>query len=356
MTLTHTPDYVGYMTSPNQPRPTMTSDPFLSAAERDRIAMYNEAWMDLEQRGFRAASVIRLTPWDISLDGPAHQCKKLPGVPVDPEIFNTVQPRLILSSGYSIPYTHHVITVPYITVGTRFRGHSENDSTTETKASVDVPIVLARDIVQQQNQFRSQGGIFCYEGTELPQNSTGQWFAGKGWLTSTEVVDSIEQAAHQAFSRMIQHMNSVMDQATAAHISREKELMREIRGNRFRQAVQYLMNIGSITNPPEWFTERSDSSKQKTTSCPMCKRRVDLGRVQCECHYVLDPFVGYGNVYTEESPGGLMTARRMTKTQLEKLHLYPRIKPLEEWLQDQNKQQASEEKKSKKEEAKEKGQ
>jgi hypothetical protein len=57
---------------------------------------------------------------------------------------------------------------------------------------------------------------------------------------------------------------------------------------------------------------------------------------KCQCGYIVDPFSAYGKLYDENEPGGLMTARRMTKEQLQELHLYPRIKPLAEHLADLN--------------------
>jgi len=335
MAVTHSPEYVEAMQSPGQPRARLSQNPRLAAAEREKLQIYEETWADIEMRGFKQASVIRFCPWDLTLDGPAHNCRKIPGVPIDPDVFATSQPRLMLSSGYSVPYTHHVITTPYITVGTRFRGHSDADSTTETKASVDMPLLLAKDMAQQQNQYRSQGGIVVYDSPELHQSTDGKWLKNAGWVTMNENMP-LEEAAQLAFGRMITHMNAIMDQATAANLSGEKELMREIRGNRFRQSVQYLLNIGTISDPPKWFMQRSDSTKRKSQNCTNCHKQVELGVLSCTCGYILDPFDGYGKVYDETMPGGMMAARRMTKAQLQTLNLYPRIKPLDEFLKEQN--------------------
>lgn len=343
---THSPDYVEAMTSPQAPRGRLSQNPQLSASERDRLEMYEEALYDLEIRGFKQASVLRFCPWDQTLDGVAHNLKKIPGVPIDGEIWRTHQPRVELRNGLSIPFVHHVITAPYVSVGTRFRGRSESDSTAETKASISLPLELARDIVGQQNQFRSQGGVVCYDSNELP----GKLLHGPtaGWVNHKEqmpLVDAIEAAV----SRMLIHMNELVNQAEQAYMSDDKNLKREVRGNRFRVAVQYLLNAGQIQHEPQWFTERSEGSKVKSIDCPMCLKRVAAGAVQCEaCKYIIDPVKGYGHLYTEESPGGMMTARRMTQLQLKELGLYPRIKPHAEWLEDQNRATEEEGKKRKK--------
>ena len=296
--------------------------------------MYEEAWNDLQIRGYQAATVIRLTPWPQTLDGVAHQLKHIPGVPTDAEVWRTQVPRLILKNGLSVPFVRHMITDPYISVGTRFRGRSENDSTAETRASIDLPITLGRDIVQQQNLLVSQGGIFCYEGSDLlltPKDQEGR----KAYLNQNEVAP-LADAVQMAFDRMLTHMNALISQAETAYMSDDKNLKREVRGNRFRLAVQYMLNAGQISQPPEWFTERSEGSQQRSQTCPMCQARVKVGSAKCTCNYILDPFKAYGKLYTEEDAGGLLTARRMTKLQLKELGLYPRIKPHDEWLADQN--------------------
>ena len=294
MPVMHTPNYVEHAASPDQKPAKLSQNPQLSASERDRLEMYEEAWADLEMRGYKQASVIRFCPWDLTLDGAAHNCKRIPGVAVEAELWRSSQPRILLNNGLSVPYSHHVVSTPYITVGTRFRGRRQDDLSSETKAWIELPIVLAQDMVQQQNAYRSQGGIVCYDDAKLPQNADGQWLTTKegalyAWLTK-EQKKPLEQAIHEAFNLMVTHMHAIMDQATAAYISREKELMREIRGNRFRQCVQYLLNIGSIQEPPDWYLERTDGSKQKTVECPMCHKRVPTGVAKCACNYILDPF------------------------------------------------------------------
>ena len=351
MPVTHTPDYVEAMQSPNQPRPKLSQNPQLAPAERERLEIYEETYRDLEMRGFQPASLIRFAPWSLSLDGAAHNCKRLEGVPIEPDSWASHQPRMKLKNGLSIPYTHHVVTAPYITVGTRFRGKGENDSYAEIRASVELPIGLVRDMANQQNLYKSQGGAFAYEGSELPQKADGTWFTTKtpSWLTANESSPSVETAAYAAFDRLLSHMKAIMDQATAAHLSNSKEELREIRGNRFRQAVQYLMNVGVIQTAPSWFQQRFDAtSTMAKTECFNCRRSVDHGTVTCQCGYVIDPFAGYGKTYTEETPGGMMTARRMTREQLQTLGLYPRIKPLEEHLKDLNKAAKAESKKEEK--------
>ena len=333
--LTHT---AGYVTDRGPAK--LSENPLLAPAERERLEIFEETYRDLEMRGFFPASLIRFAPWTLSLNGAAHSSKRLEGVPIEPDSWATHSPRLKLRNGLSIPFTHHVITAPYITVGTRFRGKGENDSYAEMRASVELPIGLARDMANQQNLYKSQGGVLAYEGAELPQKADGTWLSTKSlaWLTGNESSPSVEKAVYAAFDRLLSHMKATMDQATAAHLSNSKEELREIRGNRFRQAVQYLLNVGVIQTPPSWFTQRFDATSAiANIECPMCSRKVEATRKKCECNYILDPFGAYGKAYTEEDPGGLLTARRMTREQLQTLGLYPRIKPLEEHLKDLDK-------------------
>ena len=358
MAVTHSPDYVEAMVSPQAPRAKLSQNPQLAPAERERLEIYEETWRDLEMRGFKHASVIRFAPWSLTLDGAAHSTTpRLYGVPIEPDSWKEHQPRLVFKNGVSIPYTHYVCSTPYITVGTRFRGKGESDSYAEIRASVALPIDLARDMAHQQNSYKSQSGIVVYEGAELPQTSDGKWLDnGKGnpltgWLTKDERADSIEGACTQAFDRLLTHMKACMDQATSAHRSGSKEELREVRGNRYRQCVQYLVNVGVVAKPPNWFDERfSANSQSKKVECFNCRRAVEPGTVTCQCGYVIDPVAGYGHTYTEETPGGLMTARRMTREQLKTLGLYPRIKPLSEHLDELGKKSSKEAKKQDKEE------
>jgi hypothetical protein len=333
---------------------SITTDPLMAPAERERVEVYNEAYRDAETRGFKPASVIRFCPWTLTLDGAAHQSKRLIGVPSERDLWDAHFPRLVLANGLSIPITHHVITAPCITAGTKFRGTGKTDSYAELKASVDLPMGLGCDMVRQQNMFNTQGGIFCYEGAELPQNADGKWFhpelkAAVGW---NEYMP-LPQAAEQAFARMLVHMKDIASTATDAHRSGDKVALREVKGNRKNQCIHYLLNVGALTDPPAWFLEHGGAATgSKHSKCPICPRRIEAGTVRCQCGYIVDPFAGYGTAYDEEMPGGLMTARRMTKAQLQELGLYPRIKPLEEHVADLNRAAAKENTKEKKEKEK----
>lgn len=336
MTLQHS---VGYTTASGVT--SMAADPLLSPAEQERRQVYLEAVQDTEQRGYLPGSIVRICPWSLSLDGAAHRGKRLVGVPVERDMWDTASPRLTLASGLSIPYVHDVITTPFISAGTRFRGTSKHDAYAEVKPSVDLPIGLASDAVRQQNMLNTQGGIFGYEGHQLPQDVNGKWFEPRGGFACVgwnEFV-SLPQAAEQAFVRMVAHMKDVASSATDAHRTGDKVALREVRGNRKNQCVQYLLNIGVLTDPPAWFLEHGGAATgAKHTKCPMCPRRVENGTVRCQCGYIVDPFTGYGKIYDEASDGGLLTARRMTKEQLKTLGLYPRIKPLAEHLADKTKE------------------
>jgi hypothetical protein len=361
MAVTHSPDYVEAMVSPQAPRGKLSQNPQLAPAERERLEIYEETWRDLEMRGFKHASVIRFAPWSLTLDGAVHSTTpRLYGVPIEPDSWKEHQPRLRFANGLSIPYTHYVCSVPHISVGTRFRGKGEADSYAEIRASVALPIDLARDMAHQQNSYKSQGGIVVYEGANLPQSADGTWLDnGKGnpltgWLTKDERADSIEAACTAGFDRLLTHMKACMDQATSAHRSGSKEELREVRGNRYRQCVQYLVNVGVVAKPPSWFDERfSANNITRTAECPMCAAEVNARSVKCGgCGYIIDPFKAYGHLYTIETEGGLLTARRMTKEQLKTLGLH-NVKPLDEHLEELSKASAKGSKKDKDKEQKE---
>jgi len=334
MTLKHN---IGYTTDRGETG--IAVDPLMAPAERERLEVYNEALRDAHQRGFSPAVVVRLCPWTLSPDGAAHQNKRLRGVPVERDHWDAHQPRMTLSNGLSIPITYDVILSPYASAGTRFRGTGKNDSYAELKGTVDLPMVLACDLVRQQNMLNTQGGIFAYQGEQLPQLPNGKWFdeiamTAVGW---NEYLP-LPQAAEQAFVRMVNHMKDVSSTATDAYRSGDKVAMRESRGSKKNQCVHYLLNVGILSDPPQWFLEHGGAATgSKTSKCPMCPRRIESGTVRCQCGYIVDAFAGYGKVYDENSDGGLMTARRMSREQLQQLHLYPRIKPLAEHLNDLNK-------------------
>ena len=155
MTLKHS---VGYTT--DRGSSTITVDPLMAPAERERLEVYNEALRDAEMRGFKPAMVIRLCPWTLNPDGAAHQSKRLVGVPFERDHWDAHIPRLKLASGLSIPITYEAILSPYASAGTRFRGTGKADSYAELKGTVDLPMVLACDLVRQQNMLNTQGGIF----------------------------------------------------------------------------------------------------------------------------------------------------------------------------------------------------
>ena len=320
--------------------PPMTEGParspaFLGETDRTRQNKYIEAWNDIRQRGWKPATVIQMMPWDLTLDGPIHQGRKIRGVPVDEELWAAQQPRLELKGGYSIPFTADVILAPAITVGTRFEGSGETDSYQSIASFIDLPIMQARDCVQQQNRFRSQGGMFVYAGAELPF-SIKEHATQEAWINHAESM-LMPQAAERAFDSMMKHMSALVAQAEMAYATKNIGQLREIAGTRHFTAIEYLLNVGKIKRPPDWFTERyASGSKAKSTKCPMCQARLSESARNCTCGYILDPYGTYGHLYTEESAGGLMTARRMSREQLESLGLYPRIKPHAEWLADQN--------------------
>ncbi len=325
--------FAGYVAPMNEGN--NRSPAFLGETDRTRLNKYNEAWNDIRQRGWKPATVIQMQPWDLTLDGPVHQERKIPGVPIDEQVWTSQQPRITLKSGTSIPFTYHVILAPYITVNTRFEGSGETDSYASIASFIDLPITIARDCAQQQNRYRSQGGIFVYEGSDLPF-SVAAHKEQNAWTNQNELM-LMPQAAEYAFEHMILHMHALLSQAEQAFAGRNEEKMREISGRRHFKAVQYLLNCGKIQKPPDWFTERySTGSKAKSTVCPACRSRCAADAQRCNCGYILDPFESYGKLYTEEIPGGMLTARRMSKDQLVSLGLYPRIKPHVEWVADQN--------------------
>lgn len=320
--------------------PPMTEGParspaFLGETDRTRQNKYIEAWNDIRQRGWKPATVIQMQPWDLTLDGPVHQERKIPGVPVDEEVWARQQPRIELKGGISIPFTYHVILAPYITVNTHFEGSGATDNYASISSFIDLPITIARDCAQQQNRYRSQGGIFAYVGAELPFTIPDHQKL-EAWVDHNES-KSMPEAAELAFERMTLHMNALVSQAEMAYAGRNEEKMREIAGRRHFKAVQYLMNCGKIQKPPDWFTERyATGSKSKSVNCPSCRTRCAADAQRCTCGYILDPFDAYGKLYTEESEGGMLTARRMSKEQLTALGLYPRIKPHLEWVAEKN--------------------
>lgn len=290
--------------------------PFLSPSEQMRSDTYHETWNELQVRGWKKASVIRLLPWTLTLDGVCHQQRQIPGVPQDEQAWKNFIPRVTLKGGISIPYIHHIVADPYITVGSYMRGVSAQDSYASIKGFVDMPIALAQDMVQQNARFESQGGMIAYEGVHSP---------GENESTELEI----------AFSTMTQHLDAKLRQAEEAYVSQNKHQLREVT-RRNRWAVQYLLNAGLIAQPPHWFTERMEGSKEQSTKCPNCQTRVNSAALSCTCGFILQPHKAYGVTFSEETPGGVIALRRLTKEQLEGLGLYPRIKPMAEWIADQN--------------------
>jgi hypothetical protein len=142
--------------------------PFLAPSEAYRKQIYDNTMADLELRGWEAASVIYLLPWSLSLDGPAHQERKIRGVPLDEKEWKVFLPRLKLKGGLSIPYVHYPVLNPYISIGTGFQGPNITESQPLTSAHVSYPMQLAEDVVQQANRHESQGGVFCYKGIHAP--------------------------------------------------------------------------------------------------------------------------------------------------------------------------------------------
>lgn len=305
--------------------------PFLSPSEEMRSQIYHQTINDLNMRGWKQASVIRLLPWSLSLDGVTHQGRKIIGVPTDEEAWKSFIPRVKIRE-MSVPFIHHIVTDPYITVATSMRGVSAIDSFQSINGIVDTPIALAKDMVQQNDRFEAQGGMVAYEGNHAP---------------GVEEAPAIELA----FDTMVRHLDAKLHQSQEAHVSQNRSQIRECT-RRNTWAIQYMINAGLIL-PPSWFTERQDNTKEVSSKCPNCQARVVPAALSCaSCRYILNPFKAYGNFYTEENDGGMVTARRMTREQLQSLGLYPRIKPSKEWIEDQNeaaKKAAKETSKSKKE-------
>src|SRR5665213_3067869 len=98
---------------PNQERGI---PPTLTPSEQMRVDEYRSGLQTLQERGWDQASVLRFLPWHLTLDGPVHKERRIPGVPTDEQAWKEAIPRVTLNSGLSIPYTHHVVATPEVCV------------------------------------------------------------------------------------------------------------------------------------------------------------------------------------------------------------------------------------------------
>lgn len=290
------------------------------AVETERQNIYLEAWRDLSDRGWQAASVVNLHPFQLYPTGVLYKELKIQGVPRVRDAWDAA-PKLTLSNGVKLPYFKHVFNMPDITIAPRVQG-SELSPEVNSGIHTTLPRHFAADILQQNNTPYTRGGVFAYEGDHEP-------------FTNPKTVDVEMERCEKAHANAITYYNQLLQEANNFHASGNSILIRELGKSKYhRWAVTYLRLLGQLSKDPVWFNEEVKSGPAVSKECKSCGQEVKAGALRCtngSCTYIFEPYLAYKEgVFDETSPGGVLALRRCTKEQLEELGLYPEISPRDE--------------------------
>lgn len=295
------------------------------AVETERQNIYLEAWRDLSDRGWQAASVINLHPFQLYPTGVLYKELKIQGVPRVRDAWDAA-PKLTLSNGVKLPYFKHVFNMPDITIAPRVQG-SELSPEVNSGIHTTLPRHFAADILQQNNTPYTRGGVFAYEGDHEP-------------FSNPKTVDVEMDRCEKAHANAITYYNQLLQEANNFHASGNSILIRELGKSKYhRWAVTYLRLLGQLAKNPVWFNDEAKSGPAVSKHCG-CGAEVPSAAVVCkECNHILEPYLAYKEGrFDETSPGGVLALRRCTRAELEELGLYPEIKPQAEHQKDRAKE------------------
>lgn len=302
----------------------------LSPLEAARYNQYVEMNIEAREKGWLPASVINLLPMTINPPSVLLNGLKISGVPVTEERWIGSK-KLKLRGGLEIPYVHHVITHPEYSVLEAVTGTDAGSFTATVKNKTWWPITLAEDIIACSDLNQGRGGTFCYKGSHVPMDPHIKREAG---MISAEAEQDLFEAS---YVQMIRFLTSKFDFSAQAYASGNKLDIKNVRDAE-RSATRYLRRVGVLEVDPDWLTRILTTQDRAPVKCGQCDADCSRHAKKCTapgCGYFIKPYEAFmEGMFDLETPGAITTLRRCTKQQLQRLGIYPKVKPLDEYLRD----------------------
>jgi hypothetical protein len=303
--------------------------PNLTPIEQARYAQYVEMQIEANEKGWLPATVVNLLPMTLNPSSVLLNGLRISGVPLNEERW-AASPKLKLQGGLEIPYVTHVIMTPSFNVLEQVTGTDLQSFQGSIKNKTWWPIDLAKDIIYGSDLNQERGGTFCYKGAHLPMSV----FEREAGMST---VEQEREMFESAYTRMIRFLTQRFDFASGAFASKSAIDVKNVRENE-RNATRYLRKVGVLEVDPEWLTRVLTTQDRAPVKCPQCDAACSRYAKKCTapgCGYFLKPYEAFmEGMFDLETPGAITSLRRCTKHQLQRLGIYPKVKPLDEYLRE----------------------
>jgi hypothetical protein len=286
---------------------------------------------EANEKGWLPATIVNLLPMTLNPPSVLLNGLKVSGVPVTEERW-IASPKLKLSGGLEIPYVTHVILRPEFSVLEQVLGTDAQSFQGSIKNKTWWPIDLAKDVIHCSDVNQDRGGTFCYKGAHLPMDPHVVRERGMS------KVEEEREMFETAYVRMIKFLTREFDFSAAAYASNDKIAIKNVRDAQ-RSATRYLRRVGVLEVDPDWLTRILSTQDRAPVKCEQCDADCSRNAIRCTaqgCGYFLKPFEAFmKGMFDLETPGAITTLRRCSKQQLQRLGIYPKVKPLDEYLREQ---------------------
>jgi hypothetical protein len=303
----------------------------LTPIEQARQAQLFEMMAEAQEKGWQPATVVNLLPMTLNPPSVLLSGLKISGVPITEERWNA-SPKLKLRSGLEIPYITHVILNPEFSVLEQVTGTDAQSFQGSIKNKTWWPHDLAKDIIHCSDLNQDRGGTFWYRGAHIPMA------ANVDRSHPLLSVDQEQEMLEECYLRMIRFLTTKFDEAEGAFASKDARAIKNIR-DYHRWATRYLRRVGVLEVDPTWLTRVLTTQQRAPVRCEQCGSECNNDAIKCVapgCGYFLKPFDAFmKGMFDLETPGAITTLRRCSKGQLQRLGIYPKVKPLDEYLREQ---------------------
>lgn len=296
--------------------------PNLTQDQQARLDRFNRLVVQANSMGFRPWSVVNLAPFTVNPPNIKLFGLQIPAVPIVEELWDAA-PKIELRSGIKVPFTHWVCTTPQFDVCQQVHGMTDDDFTAVTEQQIWFPENITADIVVCNNQQERRGGVWRYAGPHAPLTDK----------TSAELELSLFE---EAYTDLLKFCEKKFMEAQEAMGSTNEKIRSRVRPLH-RWCVWYLVRTNALKETPEWLKEIKTVNQSAPVYCGNCgeRQKNDQTAICKDCNYINKPYEALvRGLIDMETPGAMTALRRCTKKQLDELGLYPRIKPLGEYLRD----------------------
>jgi len=294
------------MSAHNAP-PVVGRAGIVGEAEQARLMQLAELSVEMDDRGWDPASVVSLHPFRVYTTGVLLRELTLPGVPLDDAGWEKA--RKIKVGGFEVPYVQHIFTRWEPIILEQVHGFEGNFQGSISRKAI-LPITLANDVVHQNNNPSTRGGVVAYKGDHPPFLNPD---------TQGKERDQLEQA----FAQQIAFYTRLFEEAESAfsNPNTKLNLWREMQYNRW--ATRYLRKLGIVPQDPKWLVKTVQAGGQTPQHCISCGAESKPGALRCtngQCTYVFKPYEAFDSfVIGLDTPGASLAYRRLDADQVAKL-------------------------------------